>query len=181
VLKVVDRIEGEIVLEDNAVEEIDFPGGKKRDGRVKLGRLPYGDRGRGRNLGTAGVIGSWRRGGRDRRRSASRDRRLQFNGVGANLAEDSEVFGVTAEIGAELVAEVFFEMVALLEMMKILDSLLEADGDEEAYGDRGDVDDEVCPCVFGLVRDVDIEHVRTFEEVWIRKQGPGGMREGYTE
>jgi len=159
VLKVVDRIEGEIVLEDNAVEEIDFPGGKKRDASVELGRLPYGDGGRGRNLGAAGVIGSRRRGGRDRRGSASRDRRLQFNGVGANLAKDAEVVGVAVKIGAELGAEVFFEMVALVEVMEIFDSLLEADRDEEAYRDGGDVDDEVCPCVFGLVRGVDIEHV----------------------
>jgi hypothetical protein len=43
------------------------------------------------------------------------------------------------------------------------------------------MDDEVCPGVFALVWDVDIEHVWTCEGVWIRKQGPGGMRVGYTE
>jgi hypothetical protein len=45
--------------------------------------------------------------------------------------------------------------------------LLEADGDEEAYGDGGDVDDEVCPGVFALVWDVDIEHAWTCQEVWM--------------
>jgi hypothetical protein len=180
VLKVVDRIEGEIVLEDNAVEEIDFPGGKERDGRVELGCLPYGDRGRARNLRAAGVIGSRRRGGRRCRGSASRDRRLQFNGVGANLAKDAEVVGVAVKIGAELVAEVFFEMVALVEVMEVFDGLLEADGDEETYRDGGDVDDEVCPGVFALVWTwTSSMRGPAKKSGW--EAGPVGMREGYTE
>ena len=97
-------------------------------------------------------------GGGDRRGSTSRDRRLQFNGVGANLAEDPEVLGVAAQVGAELGTKVFFELVALVKVMEVFDGLFKADGDEEAYGDGGDVDDEVCPGVFGLVWDVDIEH-----------------------
>jgi hypothetical protein len=48
--------------------------------------------------------------------------------------------------------------VALMEVMEVLDGLLEADGNEQAYRDGGDVDDEVFPGVFGLVWDVDIEH-----------------------
>jgi hypothetical protein len=59
-----------------------------------------------------------------------------------------------------------------MKVMEVLDGLLEADGDEEADGDGGDVDEEVGPSVFGLVRGVDIEHAWTCEEVWIRKQ-PG--------
>jgi hypothetical protein len=65
---------------------------------------------------------------------------------------------VAAEIGAELGTKVFFELAALVQVVDGFDSLLEADGDEEAYRDGGDVNDEICPGVFGLVWDVDIEH-----------------------
>jgi hypothetical protein len=90
--------------------------------------------------------------------AAGRDRRFQFNRLGANLAKDAEVLSVAVKVGAQLVVEGFFELVALMEVMEALDGLLEADGNEQAYRDGGDVDDEVFPVVFGLVWDVDIEH-----------------------
>ena len=37
----------------------------------------------------------------------------------------------------------FFQLMALVEMVNCLDGLFEADGDEEPEGDRGDVDDEI--------------------------------------
>jgi hypothetical protein len=39
-----------------------------------------------------------------------------------------------------------------------LDGLFEADGDEQADDDGGDVDEEVAPGVGGLVGRVDVEH-----------------------
>jgi hypothetical protein len=39
-----------------------------------------------------------------------------------------------------------------------LDRLLQADGDEQADDDGGDVDEEVFPGVGGLVGRVDVEH-----------------------
>ena len=39
-----------------------------------------------------------------------------------------------------------------------LDGLLEADGDDEADDDGGDVDEEVAPGVGGAVGWVDVEH-----------------------
>jgi len=41
-------------------------------------------------------------------------------------------------------------------MMQGLDGLLEADGDEQANADGGDVDEEVAPDVGGLVGRVDV-------------------------
>jgi hypothetical protein len=40
VLKVVDRGKYEVMLQDDAVVELDLPGGKLGDGRVELGSLP---------------------------------------------------------------------------------------------------------------------------------------------
>jgi hypothetical protein len=54
--------------------------------------------------------------------------------------------------------ELIEQLTALMAVMDELDSLLEADGDEEADADGGDVDEEVFPGVGGLVGRVDIEH-----------------------
>jgi len=71
----------------------------------------------------------------------------------------AEVFGV----------EVGFELVALMTMMQGLNGLLEADGDEQADADGGDVDEEVAPGVGGVVGWVDVEHrVGSPEKVWGR-------------
>jgi len=43
-------------------------------------------------------------------------------------------------------------------MVKVLDGLFEADGDEEAYDNGGNVDEEVLPCVGGVVGWVYVEH-----------------------
>jgi hypothetical protein len=45
-----------------------------------------------------------------------------------------------------------------MELMKVLHGLFEADGDEEADDDGGDVDEEVAPGAGGVVGGVDIEH-----------------------
>jgi hypothetical protein len=48
------------------------------------------------------------------------------------------------------------ELVALMAMMDGFDGLFEADGDEEADDDGGDVDEEVAPGVGGGVGRVDV-------------------------
>jgi hypothetical protein len=45
-------------------------------------------------------------------------------------------------------------------VVKEFDGLLEADGDEQAYADGSDVDEEVSPGVSGFVGSVDVEHGR---------------------
>jgi hypothetical protein len=46
----------------------------------------------------------------------------------------------------------------LMTVVYELDGLLEANGEEEAYADCADVDEEVGPGVVRLVRDVDVDH-----------------------
>src|SRR5215472_2490398 len=91
-------------------------------------------------------------------RAPSGDGGFQLHGVSTDVSESAKVVVVTAEIGAEFFAKMFFELITLMKMMEVLDCLLEADGDEEADGDGGDVDEKVGPGVFGFVRDVDINH-----------------------
>ena len=64
VLKVVDRGKYKVMLQDEAVVELDLLGGKLGDGRVELGSLPHGDGWGERNLLAPGI-------GRGRRRSRS--------------------------------------------------------------------------------------------------------------
>ena len=45
------------------------------------------------------------------------------------------------------------------------DALLQADGDEQADADRGDMDEEVFPCV-GRVRHVYVEHGSSYWMNW---------------
>jgi hypothetical protein len=47
-------------------------------------------------------------------------------------------------------------------VVEVLDGLLEADGDEKADDDGGDVDEEVAPGVGGGVGRVYVEHLRPF-------------------
>jgi hypothetical protein len=46
-------------------------------------------------------------------------------------------------------------------MVKVLDGLLEANGDEQAEDDGGDVDEEVSPGAGGVMGGVDVEHGAT--------------------
>jgi hypothetical protein len=78
--------------------------------------------------------------------------------IGADLCELPEVVFIPAEIDAEFFAQVFFQLMALVEMVNCLDGLFEADGDEEPDGDRGDVDNEIAPGSGGVVRRMDVEH-----------------------
>ena len=75
--------------------------------------------------------------------AAGGDGGLELDSVGADVCEPAEVHGVAAQIDAEFVAQVVFELVALMKVVEVLDGLLEADGDEEADGDGRDVDEEV--------------------------------------
>ena len=61
----------------------------------------------------------------------------------ANLGTDQ------VEILDGLDVHLLFEVFALMVMVDGFDALLEADGDEQANGDGGDVDEEVAPGVGG--------------------------------
>jgi hypothetical protein len=68
-------------------------------------------------------------------------------------AEDRDVsFGFRAHL--------LYQHLSLVAMVEVLDCLLEADGDEQANTDGGDVDEEVAPGVGGGVGRVDVEHGR---------------------
>jgi hypothetical protein len=62
------------------------------------------------------------------------------------------------EVALGFVAELGLQLDALVVMMDGLDGLLEADSDEEADTDGGDVNEEVAPGVGGGVGWVDVEH-----------------------
>ncbi len=68
--------------------------------------------------------------------------------IGQRDVEVAQTFGV----------EVFVQLVELMAMVEVFDGLLEADGDEQADDDGGDVDEEVFPSVGGFVGRVDVEH-----------------------
>lgn len=55
-------------------------------------------------------------------------------------------------------AEVILQLVALIPVMEELDGLFEADSDEEANNDGGDVDEEIAPGVGGVMGRVNVEH-----------------------
>jgi hypothetical protein len=50
----------------------------------------------------------------------------------------------------------------LVEVVEVLDELLEADGDEQAYDNGCDVDEEVAPCAGSVVGGVYVEHASGF-------------------
>jgi hypothetical protein len=56
------------------------------------------------------------------------------------------------------VVEVFLELMALITVVDELDGLFEGYGDEEAYDDGDDVDEEVSPGAGGVVWWMDVEH-----------------------
>src|SRR5258708_17070369 len=71
-----------------------------------------------------------------------------FNLLPVDESELIYVVEVKAGIGDEALAQ----LAELMLMMEVLDGLLEADGDEEAEDDGGDVDEEVTPGGGGVVR-----------------------------
>lgn len=62
------------------------------------------------------------------------------------------------DVLAALEIKGFAGLLDLLALMEVLDRLLDADGDEQAYDDGCDVNEEVAPGVGGMVRGVDVEH-----------------------
>ncbi|MGD0649410.1 MAG: hypothetical protein ABR971_15605, partial [Acidobacteriaceae bacterium] len=71
---------------------------------------------------------------------------------------DSDVLEGDVYVAEAFRVEVGFELVALVAMMQRLNGLLEADGDEQANADGGDVKKEVAPGMSGGVGRVDVEH-----------------------
>jgi len=77
--------------------------------------------------------------------------------VDVGAQEDDVAFG----LGAHLL----HQHLSLVAMVEGFDGLLEADGDEQADADGGDVDEEVAPGVGGFVGWVDVEHGRVLSGV----------------
>ena len=71
-----------------------------------------------------------------------------------------------------LVAEKFASFGNLVAMVKEFDGLFDANGNDEAYDDGGDVNEEVAPCGGGVMGRVDVEHGSGF----LRREG--GVRHG---
>src|SRR6516164_7054526 len=106
--------------------------------------------------------------------------------VGAQIEKDCEV---AADSGNSVVEPAALEgessqVLALFElqggtgfgdlvaMVKVLDGLFEANRDEQAEDDGGDVDEEVAPGGGGVVRRVDVDHwgwLRFGRGVWLRR------------
>jgi hypothetical protein len=80
---------------------------------------------------------------------------LEFRGL---PAPDTRILFEVFAIVADLRAQGLAGLPHLAVMVNGLDGLLEADGDEEADDDGGDVDEEVAPGVGGVVGWVDVEH-----------------------
>ena len=90
--------------------------------------------------------------------------RLESMDAGVEIAVASgrvlELRGHELEIALGLLMHLIFEVLALMVVVQGFDGLFEADGDEEADADGGDVDEEVAPGVDGFVGSVDVEHGR---------------------
>jgi len=84
-----------------------------------------------------------------------RQGRLQLLDAGVQIfdslpVEESELIHV-AEVKVGVGEDALSHVVELLAMMEVLDGLLEADGDDEAEDDGGDMDEEVSPGIGGVV------------------------------
>ena len=77
------------------------------------------------------------------------------------LAIGFEVASILDEEGLvvpDFFAKIFSGLMQEVAMVNELDGLFEADGDEQADDDGGDVDEEVSPGGGGMVRRMDFEH-----------------------
>jgi hypothetical protein len=84
------------------------------------------------------------------------------------VANDVEIEVEDFQVVGTLAMETFDKRLALVPLVKELDGLLEADGDENADDHDREMDEDVAPGVDGFVWCVDVDHV-----------APGGIREGY--
>ena len=69
--------------------------------------------------------------------------------------DESELIHIV-KVKAGVSEDALSHVVELMLMMEVFDGLLEADGDEQAEDDGGDVDEEVAPGGGGVVRRVDV-------------------------
>jgi hypothetical protein len=92
----------------------------------------------------------------------------------AALLGDADVVEGDAQIAETFGAEISFELVALMAVVDGFDGLFEADGDEQANDDGGDVDEEVAPGAGGVVRWVDFEH-------WCLRTSSDGLEVSFVE
>ena len=78
---------------------------------------------------------------------------------GGLFAEAADVFCEAGEVVLVLACEAFSGSVDLVATVEVLDGLFQANGDEEAYDDGGDMEEEVSPGGGGVVGWVDVKHV----------------------
>ncbi len=95
----------------------------------------------------------------------------------AALRGEGDLSADEVEVLLRLGMHLELEILALVVVMDGFDRLLEADGDEEADADGGDVDEEVAPGMGGLMGRVNVEH-RAPAGLVVRYRGPeiGEMR-----
>jgi hypothetical protein len=79
--------------------------------------------------------------------------------LGAVIAEVSDTSDEELTILLAFLLEGFSQLLHLMSVVEVFNGLLEADGDEEADDDGGDVDEEVFPGVSGFVGRVYVEHI----------------------
>ena len=73
-------------------------------------------------------------------------------------AQTFEIAVGESPIALRLGMELLLQLIALMMVVDGFDGLLEADGDEQAHADGGDVDEEIFPAMRGFVRRMYIEH-----------------------
>ena len=91
-----------------------------------------------------------------------RQGRLQLLNAGVQIfdslpVDESELIHIV-KVKAGVSEDALSHVVKLLPVVEVLDGLFEADGDEQAEDDGGDVDEEVAPGAGGVVGRVDVEH-----------------------
>ena len=132
---------------------------------VEEGRLAPGEVAGEGGLGSAGMLAN-----------VLEDEEVIFEAGGG----DEPVAFVGKEVGAvgfELAGEGLAGVAELVALVNVLDELLEADGDDEANDDGGDVDEEVAPGVDGFVRRVDVEHGDPWVSLEFGRQRRGSVLE----
>jgi hypothetical protein len=73
-------------------------------------------------------------------------------------AQGIDVVGDGLAVGVHLLQQQLARFAGLVTVVKVFDSLFEADGDEQTDDDGGDVEEEVAPGVGAVVGRMDVEH-----------------------
>jgi hypothetical protein len=87
------------------------------------------------------------------------DGRFELNEVCPKVLYIADGGRLQAQIVFHHFVQLIVQFLQLMLMVQVFNRLFEADGDEQAEDDGGDVDEEVAPGAGGVVGGVDVEHV----------------------